>query len=911
LQDLKTRTRNRTKFISGRGVTLLVNSRMFQLSGCWNWDLHSDHIFCSDVIISKPFDYAGSKSLLHPDDKESLYDIIFSQACCAEISFRVITTYGEVKFLKGNKIDIEMLPAGLNPVEEGMIQKAEEEKQFQHLQLLNKINNLAERDTGTGTWYYNVNTGFAWYSPQVFRIFEIAPDSADQDLYCFRSCIHPEEQEIVSAYLDLSFRNKTPIQISYRIVTPGGEKTVMQITNWTYSQKGEEICCGTFQLINEQKDRGADSGERSKENGSEKKLFTVDELTHRVQRAEVRINNLLDSLNEGFFELDQQFRFISINPAAADFIHKKREEILGQSFTDLFPETRDSNSYKAMRKVMIEKLTLKGEYFCEISDKWIYASISPTENGIAVLFFDIQNIREAEMAVKENEYLLQEINQATPDAITLYNLELKQPIYLNNSMSEWTGFSNDELIRMGIEGRLQLVHPEDRDKLVAFNQLLLTMEDKEIKSIDYRLLTSKGQLWIRNRSKIFKRNSHGKVLHTLSILQDVTREVNLLKELKERTTYAETIIDASIDQIKVLDTDLNIIAWNKKSETICGLEKSFVLGKNIFDVFPGLMEDTDTIHGFREALTGNFVRFSARKTSCSGGFFEFYFIPLKNAEGKVYAFLHMSHDVSEFVAQSEELKNLNRTLENKNRELEQKHDEITNFSFIASHDLKEPLRKIHTFADWLLENEVQHFSDTGKNFLDKLQVSVKRMERLIEDVLVLMKINNNHEEIEEVDLNEVYEKVKCDLQENIDEKKALVSADHLPMVRGNSNQLFYLFRNIIINAMKFQANGNIPQITISTIVENKPDYPNEKFCRISFSDNGLGFNKKYSKKIFMVFQRLHNKSQFDGTGIGLAMCKKIMENHHGMIRVESEEGIGSVFHCYFPLQDKQPGYYMT
>ena len=181
------------------------------------------------------------------------------------------------------------------------------------------------------------------------------------------------------------------------------------------------------------------------------------------------------------------------------------------------------------------------------------------------------------------------------------------------------------------------------------------------------------------------------------------------------------------------------------------------------------------------------------------------------------------------------------------------------------------------------------------------------MDMLIEDVLILAKIGSDRGVEMKIDLNAVLQRVIGDMKDQIRQKEAEILAEELPVINGNSNQIFYLFKNLISNAIKFQGPGNQPMLKITgTKVEGSQVASGHAaearhYYKISFEDNGLGFEEKYSKKIFQVFQRLHGAKEFEGTGMGLAICRKIMENHRGFIKVKSEPGKGSVFSCYFPV----------
>ena len=322
-------------------------------------------------------------------------------------------------------------------------------------------------------------------------------------------------------------------------------------------------------------------------------------------------------------------------------------------------------------------------------------------------------------------------------------------------------------------------------------------------------------------------------------------------------------------------------------------------------MFPGVENYPEFMDSQDRSLKGEFVHVPVVRDGYTGDYLELFYIPLINEMGETYAVVNVMHDVSDYVLNTEALSVLNKKLESKNAELEQKNEEITSFAFIASHDMKEPLRKIHTFSDWLVQQEIGMLSETGKKLVEKINFSVNRMETLIDDILVLTKIHSDTHREEDVDLNKILKQVMDEMDEQIRQTQTTINSKKLPSIKGNSNQVFYLFKNLISNAIKFQKPGSVPHITISSEVSKAGDLnlsdQHEEYVKISFEDNGFGFDQHYSKKIFQVFQRLHGKYEFEGTGIGLAICKKIMENHNGSITAESELGKGSVFNCFFPL----------
>jgi len=243
-------------------------------------------------------------------------------------------------------------------------------------------------------------------------------------------------------------------------------------------------------------------------------------------------------------------------------------------------------------------------------------------------------------------------------------------------------------------------------------------------------------------------------------------------------------------------------------------------------------------------------------------------------------------------------------LEAKNLTLLQTNAELASFAYIASHDLQEPLRKIQTFSTRIMENDFEHISESGKDHFNRMQASAKRMQMLIEDLLTYSRTNTQGHKFEDADLQKLIEEVKADLKEELQQKEAVIDATemcHAYIIPFQFRQLLY---NLISNALKFSNPAKPPVIKINSEIvsdlKNEKLSPEKKYCHISISDNGIGFEQEYSEKIFDLFQRLHSRTQYHGTGIGLAIVKKIVENHHGFITATSKLNKGATFDIYIP-----------
>jgi signal transduction histidine kinase/CHASE3 domain sensor protein len=248
----------------------------------------------------------------------------------------------------------------------------------------------------------------------------------------------------------------------------------------------------------------------------------------------------------------------------------------------------------------------------------------------------------------------------------------------------------------------------------------------------------------------------------------------------------------------------------------------------------------------------------------------------------------------------------NVALEERNHELEQSIKELESFNRVASHDLQEPLRKIQTFISRISENDKANLSEKGKEYVSKIESSASKMRILIDDLLLFSRTNKAEKIFEKTDLNLLLANASQELAQDIEEKNAIIQSSQLPVLNVIAFQMQQLFVNLIGNALKYNKPGVAPEIKIECEKLSTKDLPvfitdkRKEYYKISVSDNGIGFEQEYAEKIFILFNRLHQKSDYAGTGIGLSICKKIAENHNGYIIAEGEPGVGATFSVFLP-----------
>lgn len=294
---------------------------------------------------------------------------------------------------------------------------------------------------------------------------------------------------------------------------------------------------------------------------------------------------------------------------------------------------------------------------------------------------------------------------------------------------------------------------------------------------------------------------------------------------------------------------------------------------------------------------------------------------------KVAVFVELYRKTQQLVAQEQKLITINKSLENEIKEhklseekikalnlkllqnidkLEASNKDLDRFAFMASHDLQEPLRKIHIFSERLHSEYGEQLDDKGRKYIGRIQIATIRLQTLIKDIMTFSKISADKGALTLSDMNVLVNDVIQDMEEDVNEKRGKVWVENLPSIPVNPTLIRPLFQNLIHNALKYSRSDVDPVIRIYS--EFDAEFNNKaqkqvknKYCRIFIEDNGIGFEQSYAEQIFDMFKRLHHNNEYEGTGIGLALCKKIVEEHNGYISARSLLGQGSTFIISLPL----------
>ncbi len=386
---------------------------------------------------------------------------------------------------------------------------------------------------------------------------------------------------------------------------------------------------------------------------------------------------------------------------------------------------------------------------------------------------------------------------------------------------------------------------------------------------------------------------------------NITKTKNSQEALKKVASYLQALIDISQTGIFVLTpffneagelTDFRFRFANRTLASYVGQQPEALMGSAVSKWFPAYKAN-ELFEWYKNTLlTGKTNRF------------DFHY---NDDNINVWLDVMSTKFGSEVLVTFSDytrLKQLQQQLEASVKELKRSNDRLKEFAYVASHDLQEPLRKITTFGNMLVQLHAENLGEDGIRLIERIHSATARMQTLINDLLNYSQMNTRAINLQEVDLNKVLQDVVTDLDNSIHEHHATIEIEELPQLQADEAQLRQLFQNLLSNAIKFKCAETNPHITITAKRITGNDVANivtqddlhKEFHEIIVSDNGIGFDPQYARQIFQIFQRLHGRSDYPGTGIGLAIVQKVAENHKGYVYAESEPGKGASFHVLLP-----------
>lgn len=482
---------------------------------------------------------------------------------------------------------------------------------------------------------------------------------------------------------------------------------------------------------------------------------------------------------------------------------------------------------------------------------------------------------------------------------------------------------SDELWRMyeldpsagGMNNDIARTYNHPDDNIIVDTHIMRSLETGEPFNFFYRLLFEGGRTKTLHARGEIEHDASGKPIKIFGTAQDVTEQKAIEKQLEENQNFIFKIADAA---------PAIITSYNSKTGEYLfvsqGLQKllgyspqqSMKEGMAFFvkivhpdDLARIMEENAQALQQANSTVKASndetIVEFQYRMLHVNGEyrwFHTFGTVFSRNAAGEVELVLNISLDITEKIKSEQIL--LEKTLE-----LEHSNQSLEEFAFIASHDLKEPLRKISTLTDRLVSLENHNLSAEGKVYLQKVVSSSIRMQRMIDELLSLAQVTSDRS-YQEVNLQTLLMDVLQTFDQRIEEIKAEVVCKNLPRAVVVPSQFRQLFQNLISNSLKFRRNEIVPRVEIrheylsAQAVSHHNLQPARRYLQVVFSDNGIGFDNRFLPKIFSIFQRLHPRNRYEGTGIGLSICKKIVENHGGTILATGVENEGATFTIIVP-----------
>ena len=641
-------------------------------------------------------------------------------------------------------------------------------------------------------------------------------------------------------------------------------------------------------------------------------------------------NSILESIGDVFFTLDDQFTVTYWNKKAEELFEMPQEKVQGKNLWTIFPDAIESKSKEMYERAFEENTSVSFEQY--YTGSWFEVNAYRYGDGLSVICKDITQRKIAEQKNREKTQQLNAIamfnglliqhdswSDAINESLELFGkvLNADRVYYFQNSysnelgertatiMNEWSrpptkprSNSNDnkpmpfselgEFLKDLEHNRVYSNHVENISDS-RFRKLLKTFGIKSILAAPifvgdkfYGCIgfddCEKTRDWTDGELKFLKTIS----FNLASAIENEEAEEAIERTLREKIEILESIGDAFF----AVDEDWTVTYWNSMAEKELDMDREKIVGKNLWEIYSDATE-LEFYKQYHKALNEQVTVTFDEYYPAAEKWFEVSAYP--SSEGLSIFF----KNVTERKQTEQQLRELNERLKRQTEELAVSNAELEQFAFVASHDLQEPLRMVTSFLNQLEKKYSDQLDDKARQYIWFATDGAKRMRQMILDLLNYSRIGRLSVDPEPVDLNEILDGVVKDYHRTIREKDAEVKWSSLPTILADKSSIYRLMSNLVSNALKYSSSDDGPVVEITA--EETP-----KSWRIAVRDNGIGISEEYRERIFQVFQRLHSNNEYSGTGIGLAICRKIVEHHHGKIWVESNDGNGSTFKIEIP-----------
>ncbi len=652
------------------------------------------------------------------------------------------------------------------------------------------------------------------------------------------------------------------------------------------------------------------------------------QMVRQLRESEQRFQRLISQAPVGIIVLESKDLIVKVvNDAYCDLIGKSKEEIFGEKLFDHIPEA-EQYFRPILESVMNndkEAQLFDHPYFLIFDGKrhdgYLNIVYHPYHDdkgksiGVMTLVQEVTDQVNARKELERSEQQVRALVESAPFPIGVYTGREMRIALANQAILDVWGKGNDVIGKTYYEVLPELDSQNIYPKLDAVfntgkpfhgrNQRVDLVVNGKLQP--YYFNYSFSPLFDASGNVYGVMNTAAEITDLQNAKQQVERSEENLRNMILQAPVAMCILTGPEHRVEVAN-DMMIELWGKKKEN--------VMNKPIFEALPDAREQGLEKLLDRVFSTGETFKADERPVDLlRNGKWEkvyqnFVYEPYKGSDGQILGVLAVTIDVSEQVLARRKIEETvnSRTIElaTANEHLKRSNSELAQFAYIASHDLQEPVRKVSTFAQ-MLDTHLLNPDERTSNYLNKIKKSSSRMLVLIRDVLAYSELSRINQSLSMVDLQEIVDDICTDYELLIAQKQATIRTRNLPVIRAIPLHMSQLFGNLISNALKFSRAGVSPLIEINADIANESELAGfsslsklSTYHRIEVKDNGIGFDIDNAKQIFNIFQRLHGKSDYEGTGIGLALCQKIVQNHHGEIYTESEPGKGSSFVILLP-----------